>query len=505
MAHFSEDIDGVKLSNGHEGLFGDEVKRAASTGINVLIIGGGVGGLTTALECYRKGHAVRVFERSPKASAGGDMSTIGASGLHFLDHYPGMQREYDDVTTHNLWMRYRKWTGEDIGEPFPFAAGAPGSDLHKHASRPPMQTQQRPLFHAMLYHQLERFGIKVRFGMKVVEYYEDTERRVGGVITDNGEKFEAHLVVAADGLNSKSQSLIPGPAEQAKPTGRTVFRGAFPLEIATADPLVNETFGLREGKYPFQQVWMGPDTHCVIQSYVDKHGNNGRLCFGLAFREPEGQVRKESWHDTVSSEEMLKVLDRLPGWPESIRRLIEVTPPETIIAWPLNPRDPQWTWHSPGARVLQLGDAAHPFLPTSGNGATQAIEDGVTIAECLAQAGKDDVPTAVKTHNLLRADRVSCCQLLGFVNAERLHKTDLSSVSRDPSKIAFKTPRWIWGLDPEVYARENYARAAASLGDGQEFRNENIPKGYTVKRWSIDEIEERQKRGGRLELEGDWS
>lgn len=433
------------------------------------------------------------------------MLTIGASALKFLDHYPGMQREYDDVTAHNLWMRYRKWTGEDIGEPFPFAAGAPGSDLHQQASRPPMQTQQRPQLHAMLYHQIERFGIPVRFGMKITEYYEDVERRVGGVVTDKDEKFEADLVIAADGLNSNSQALIPGPAEKAKPTGRTIFRGAFPLEIALADPLVNETFGLKDGKYPFQQVWMGPDTHSVLQAYVDKHGKSGRLCFGLVFREPEGQGRKESWNDTVSKEEMLGVIDRILGWSEAMKALIRTTPPNTIVAWPLNPRDPQWCWHSPHSRVLQLGDSAHPFLPTSGNGATQAIEDSVTIAECLAQSGKDQITTAVKAHNLLRADRVSCCQLLGFVNAERLHKTDLNDVT-DPKKIAYKTPKWIWGLDPEAYARENYGKAAASLvPGGPTFKNSNIPAGHEVKRWSIDEVEELQRNGGRLELTGDWS
>lgn len=71
MGDFSEDVANVKLSDENGGPFDDEVKCAASTGINVLVIGGGIGGLTAALECHRKGHAVRVFERSPKASAAG--------------------------------------------------------------------------------------------------------------------------------------------------------------------------------------------------------------------------------------------------------------------------------------------------------------------------------------------------------------------------------------------------------------------------------------------------
>lgn len=71
MGDFAADISKVQLSSDHVGPFDDAVECAASTGINVLIVGAGVGGLTTAVECYRKGHAVRVLERSSKASTGG--------------------------------------------------------------------------------------------------------------------------------------------------------------------------------------------------------------------------------------------------------------------------------------------------------------------------------------------------------------------------------------------------------------------------------------------------
>lgn len=76
MAHFSEDVSNEKLSNrdslrGDAALFEDDVKCAVPTGINVLIIGGGLGGLSAALECHRKGHAVRVFDRSSQASTEG--------------------------------------------------------------------------------------------------------------------------------------------------------------------------------------------------------------------------------------------------------------------------------------------------------------------------------------------------------------------------------------------------------------------------------------------------
>jgi 2-polyprenyl-6-methoxyphenol hydroxylase-like FAD-dependent oxidoreductase len=53
----------------------------------------------------------------------------------------------------------------------------------------------------------------------------------------------------------------------------------------------------------------------------------------------------------------------------------------------------------PAGRVLQLGDSAHTFFPMSGKGATQAMEDTVTIATCLQLAGKSGSPLTVKVHN----------------------------------------------------------------------------------------------------------
>ncbi|KAM3421293.1 hypothetical protein BST61_g1694 [Cercospora zeina] len=191
-----------------------------------------------------------------------------------------------------------------------------------------------------------------------------------------------------------------------------------------------------------------------------------------------------------------------------MKQLLRITPPKHIVAWPLNPRNPSARWYSPGARVLQVGDSAHSFLPTSGNGATQAIEDAITIATCLSHAGQNDIATAVKVHNLLRADRVSCAQLLGYVNAARVHKTDFEKVGKDPTQVQHKTPKWLWALDPEKYAVENYEKAKGRVLEGggkEEFRNTNIPEGFVVRPWTIGEVEGLLRAGKEIELEGDWS
>ena len=65
-------------------------------------------------------------------------------------------------------------------------------------------------------------------------------------------------------------------------------------------------------------------------------------------------------------------------------------------------RDPLPTWVSKKGRIVLAGDSAHPFLPTSAQGATQSMEDGVTLAICLKRAGKVSVPDATRTYEAIR-------------------------------------------------------------------------------------------------------
>ena len=212
----------------------------------------------------------------------------------------------------------------------------------------------------------------------------------------------------------------------------------------------------------------------------------------------------ESWHDHTAPEDVLKFTSSITGWPTIIDRVIKTTPRDGIIDWKLLWRDPQPLWTSPCNRVVQLGDAAHTFIPSSGNGATQAIEDAVSIATCLQIGGKDNVQWAVRVHNKMRFERVSCCQLLGFVNQDSYQHADWDAVVRNPEVMKAKYGRWIWSHDVERYSSENYGNVLNHLISGTPFENTNVPPGYVYRPWTIDEVEAQRVRGG-IELEGDWS
>lgn len=197
-------------------------------------------------------------------------------------------------------------------------------------------------------------------------------------------------------------------------------------------------------------------------------------------------------------------------WSPMFKRLVKCTPPNTIVNFELLWRDPQPTWTSPGARVIQIGDAAHPFLPASGNGATQAIEDAVTLAACLQLGGsREQVPEAVRSHARFRFTRNACAQKVGFANAELLQATDWDRARLDHRRTQPRTPRWVWQHDPEAYAYENYAANVAAMHAGVRFDESacapNFPPGYKYEPWSIDDIMDCVAKGVPVELgSGDW-
>ena len=114
----------------------------------------------------------------------------------------------------------------------------------------------------------------------------------------------------------------------------------------------------------------------------------------------------ESWNNTIEADEVLGAMNNTPErvskWSPIFQRLVKCTPPKTIINFELWWRDPQLQWASPSSRVVQIGDSAHSFLPSSGNGATQAFEDAVSLASCLQVGGKKNIEEAVNVHKTLR-------------------------------------------------------------------------------------------------------
>lgn len=137
-------------------------------------------------------------------------------------------------------------------------------------------------------------------------------------------------------------------------------------------------------------------------------------------------------------------------------------------------RDPLPTWISKGGRTALLGDAAHPFLPTSIQGASQAVEDGATLAQTLKLC-KGDIPMALRTYEEMRYRRVMVTQKLGEEVRNRWHKIEdwdnidtervrliiSRHTSRADGVLQIKLPQHadLFMFDCKKYAADNYEDA----------------------------------------------
>ncbi|KAF5688103.1 hypothetical protein FCIRC_2077 [Fusarium circinatum] len=420
-----------------------QVFRYPSTGINVLIAGAGLGGITCALECWRKGHNVRIIDRSPSAVWTGDNVQIQPSAILLLRHWPDMGYEIEE-NQYDVDMSYYRQTGERIWGPAPPMFNDP-EHLPGRRGFPSVNAHSRIKLYRAFLKQAERVGIHVEWGCKVVEYWEDVEGCAGGVVLENGEKRTADIVVAADGLRTKSMSIVPGMPDQLTTSGKAIYRAGYPVEHALKDP-----------------------THAESAS--------------------------ESWIPNIDPAEVITEMKKNDAVHPAIAALIRTAPKGSVVNWQLKFRDPHEQWTSPGGHVVQLGDAAHAFLPTSGNGATQAIEDGVTLATCLQLAGKSQAANATKVYNKLRFQRVSCGQKMGFVNQQLKQHTDWDAIMKNPALIRSRYPKWVWSHDPEAYAYEKFAEALTHVG-------------HKYRHWTMKEVQEQIKAGQKLEdlQDGDWS
>jgi 2-polyprenyl-6-methoxyphenol hydroxylase-like FAD-dependent oxidoreductase len=426
----------------------------------------------------------------------GDIIVIQPSAVTVFRHWPDLMRDMEEEQV-NAGVSYERHSGEHI-----YGPTIPNFNEPEHVSSrkgpfvAPSQVRQK--FYRMLLRQVAKLGFKVEYGKRVSSYFEDNAAGKGGVVLENGEIHVADIVVAADGLRSSSEVLIVGEPTPPKSSGMSIYRISFPREMAMKDELVRKRWGDSPAMWEY---WLGPGM------YIGIFISDEIVGWGFTPRDTQG-APTESWEPDTEAEEVVKALLRVPDWDPAVAALIRTSPKKGIVHWPLLWRDLRREWTSSGGHVVQIGDSAHSFTPTSGNGATQALEDAITLATCLQLGGSPrNAPLATKIYNLLRYERVSCAQKMTFVNSQLKTETNWDVIWKDPVKVKTRFPKWVFSHDPEEYAYEKYSQAFAHLVAGAEFTNTNFPPGHKFVPWTIDEVYREMEAGRRVEdlLDGDWS
>lgn len=188
------------------------------------------------------------------------MFFIGMSCTKFMIHWPTLANGYDEITAHEAWLQTLKHSGASMIEPLKI------SDRLKRSgagiSTPPATLQMRPLLYSLLLRQAEHLGIEVQYGMRVLSFREDETKGKAYCRTETGEEFEADVIIAADGIGSRSQDVTGGKAK-ARKSGRAIWRAAFASHHLEKDRDVKEFFKTMPGNEPILRAWLAPGGYAL--------------------------------------------------------------------------------------------------------------------------------------------------------------------------------------------------------------------------------------------------
>ncbi|KAF2638542.1 FAD/NAD(P)-binding domain-containing protein [Massarina eburnea CBS 473.64] len=416
--------------------------RHPPSGISVIIVGMGFAGLAAAIECDRKGHSVILLEKSAtveEITRFGDIISFDPNGARLFERWPGVIEEMYKVARKTTWLDLYHWKGEFVTR----------QSFAEEKTWGPRVNGHRGELYSIIYEHAVKRGLDIRLGKRVTEYFEHGDK--AGVVA-NGERMVADIVIAAEGVRSRGRKIVLGFDDKPMSSGYAVYRCWFSGDAIKDNEIIKHLVVNGDSHSGF----IGPDLHFLVSSLKD-----GKE-FNWVFTHVDDGNIEESWQFPGKIEECLKYVE---GWAPVVQEIVRATPKDArLIDHKLVFRDPLPTFISPKARIVLIGDAAHPFLPTSIQGASQSIEDGVVLATCLEQAGKANVPLAVRTHEKIRYERVHKAQATGVKTREKWHKANWDQISKTPEAIHLTREAWLLNFDAEKDAYERYEEVAQSIG-----------------------------------------
>ena len=338
--------------------------------LNVVIVGGGIGGLFAANALIARGAQVSVYEQAP---------TLGEIGAGvFLT--PNSVRQLERV---GLGPAVEKW-GVRVGA---------NSRYFRHDGTPiaPVQVTDSSGWNATFgMHRADLVAILadalpvgiVHAGHRCTAFAQDNNR--AKVSFSNGRTVEADVVIAADGIHSDLRPYVFPPS-------RPVFSGS----VAYRGVLAHE----RIPDWPADAwlMWLGKAKHFLTFPV------RARQLINYVGFVPADEEMKESWSAPGDPEVLRR---EFAGWDPRIEHLLRQV--QMTFRWALYDREPLPTWTK--GRLTLLGDAAHPMLPHLGQGANQSIEDGMALATILERADRATALAALLAYERLRRERVAQVQ-----------------------------------------------------------------------------------------------
>lgn len=382
----------------------------------VLIAGGGIGGLATALGLARQSIPAIVLEKSPKLGEIGAGIQIGPNAFHAFDYLGvGDQARAKAVFIDSLRLM-------DAMRDESIAEISLGDEFRQRFKNPYAVVHRADLHGVLLNACMDSDLIDLRTSSPVASY-EQNEQGVT-VEIEGSSPVHGRCLIGADGLWSKIRRNVVGDGAP-RVSGHTTYRSVIPTEQMP-----------EELRWNSATLWAGPKCHIV--HYPLKGGEVYNLVVTYHNNAPEPVAGQP-----VSKEEVLQGFTHIADRP---RKIIEHGTDWKM--WVLCDREPTDAWLD--GKVALLGDAAHPMLQYLAQGACMAMEDAVCLSYHLANNNNVEIAlNAYRNDRFARTARVQTySRLMGeyiYHPAEGMAAMRNSSMRAMSNHDFYDRIEWLYG------------------------------------------------------------
>jgi salicylate hydroxylase len=380
--------------------------------MNIAIIGGGIGGLATANALIKHGFNVQVYERAQALRPIGAGLTLTPNGLNSLDTIqPGMVESLKQAGSQLNTLTLKRSTGETI-------ASMQMTLMQQYGQ--PMLNIQWSRLQAILASVLPPEIIHLNHRCIGFDQHENSVE----THFEDGKTVQSDLLIGADGINSIVRQMLIGD-------GSPIYAGRMSWRAVI--------------QYPHELL--SPDSATLITA---PDGRNLMLIDvgdGYTFWSAGALLTDDSVCQRATDAKA-RVLEIFAEWTEPVGAILKATPAEDIVERPICDRTPLPRWSS--GRVTLLGDAAHPVVPSLGQGANTAFEDAYELAECLS--GAPSIQAALEAYDRRRIPRTEAIYTRSANQGERSYKPDSEATFREmmkPSQMnQDQFQEWLYSYKP---------------------------------------------------------
>jgi salicylate hydroxylase len=348
---------------------------ASSRNDQLLIAGGGIGGLASAIALARKEHPVHVLERAPSFSEVGAGIQLGPNATRILQEF-GVWDALGGAIVIPDALKIRDGKNAKLLSDMPL-----GAEAERRYGAPYGVVFRSDLQQAMLTVAGGYPAIEISNGFEVA----DVAQLSNGVTAkaDDGSTASGAALIGADGAFSTIRQLL-SPSAVPQFSGKTAWRALLQL-TDLPQPFDTGDIGL----------WLAPNAHLVHYPV-----QGGRALNVVAVT--DGAWSEEGWNAEGNSSELLSHFSQ---WCEPVQGLLHGA--GSWQKWALTDLPPLKRWHR--GRIALLGDAAHPVLPFLAQGGALAIEDAAAMAGVISQCSKN-IAQAFAMHQTAREKRTARVQ-----------------------------------------------------------------------------------------------